>query len=247
MEMLCSADGDVANNAKNGTHTNEDEVSAEQLVWNSYNHLMMSPDVERLRKVLAREELFRRTIDIPGDIVECGVFKGTGLAQLSKFKSIFCPGSPKAMVGFDLFGKSPVGASDFDNAQMKNYFQVCGVDTLDLLATRSMMSAIDGGRTEVKLIAGDVRFTCKNFVDQNPGFKISFLNLDLDLEEPTMKALEALWPRVSVGGVVVFDEYAISRWSESRAVDNFFAELGEKVELKCLPWARTPSAYLIKC
>ena len=52
------------------------KVNAEQQLWDSYNHLMMSSDVERLRKVFAREELFRKTIDVPGDIVECGVFKG---------------------------------------------------------------------------------------------------------------------------------------------------------------------------
>ena len=60
----------------NGATAISSKGDAEQQLWDSYNHLMMSPDVERLRKVFAREELFRRTIDIPGDIVECGVFKG---------------------------------------------------------------------------------------------------------------------------------------------------------------------------
>lgn len=230
----------------NGATAISSKGDAEQQLWDSYNHLMMSPDVERMRKVFAREELFRRTIDIPGDIVECGVFKGTGLAQFSKFKSIFCPGSPKAIIGFDLFGKSPLVGSEFDNAQMQNYFDVCGVDSLDLSTIRSMMSSIDSGRTDVKLVVGDVTVTCKKFVDENPGFKISFLNMDLDLEEPTLKSLEALWPRVSLGGIVVFDEYAIPEWSESRAVDNFFTKLGGKLEIKCLPWARTPSAYVVK-
>ena len=75
MDALGSNNGDVANDAKNGTSKNKEEANVEQLLWDSYNHLMLSPDVERLRKTLAREELFRRTIDIPGDIVECGVFK----------------------------------------------------------------------------------------------------------------------------------------------------------------------------
>ena len=52
---------------------------------------------------------------------------------------------------------------------------------------RSMMSSIDSGRTDVKLVVGDVTVTCNKFVDENPGFKISFLNMDLDLEEPTLK------------------------------------------------------------
>ena len=103
------------------------------------------------------------------------------------------------------------------------YFDDCGVESLDVSTTRSMLSTIDSGRTEVKLVAGDVGVTCSKFVEDNPGFKISFLNMDLDLEEPTFKvdrrkennnnnnnnnnneqqtllffqALEALWPRVS--------------------------------------------------
>ena len=49
------------------------------------------------------------------------------------------------------------------------------------------------------------------YSESRPGFRISFLHMDLDVEEPTLKALEALWPKVCRGGVVVFDEYAISR------------------------------------
>ena len=67
------------------------------------------------------------------------------------------------------------------------YFDVCGVDSLDLAEVRSKMEAIDAGRTDVKLIAGDIGVTCRKFVDDNPGFKISFLNMDLDLAEPTLK------------------------------------------------------------
>ena len=58
---------------------------------------------------------------------------------------------------------------------------------MDLAEIRSKMEAIDAGRTDVKLIAGDIGVTCRKFVDDNPGFKISFLNMDLDLAEPTLK------------------------------------------------------------
>ncbi len=49
------------------------------------------------------------------------------------------------------------------------------------------------------------------YSESHPGFRISLLHMDLDVEIPTLKALEALWPKVCKGGVVVFDEYAISR------------------------------------
>ena len=56
-----------------------------------------------------------------------------------------------------------------------------------------------------------VSFFYLQYTMSRPGFRISLLYMDLDVEEPTLKALEALWPRVCKGGVVIFDEYAISR------------------------------------
>ncbi len=68
-----------------------------------------------------------------------------------------------------------------------------------------------GGHSSVHLVEGDVTQTCEEFVKSNPGFRISYLHMDLDVEVPTLKALEALWPCVVRGGIVVFDEYAIQR------------------------------------
>ena len=48
----------------------------EKEIWDSYNNLLLSDDISRLRKIFARYELFKKTINIPGDIIECGVFKG---------------------------------------------------------------------------------------------------------------------------------------------------------------------------
>jgi hypothetical protein len=70
------------------------------------------------------------------------------------------------------------------------------------------------------------------------------LHLDLDLGSATYAALEALWPRVVRGGVVVFDEYAVPRWTESEGVDQFFAT--RQVTLRAIPFARTPTAYVVK-
>ena len=75
------------------------------------------------------------------------------------------------------------------------------MDLLDLAEIRSKMMAIDAGRTEVKLIAGDVGLTCRKYVEDNPGFKVSFLNMDLDLAEPTLAVSD--WEKSVVVVVVV--------------------------------------------
>jgi hypothetical protein len=49
---------------------------------------------------------------------------------------------------------------------------------------------------------------------------------------------------VSPGGVVAFDEYALEGYGESNAVDEFFSD--KSVKLKSIPWANTPTAYVIK-
>ena len=54
--------------------------------------------------------------------------------------------------------------------------------------------------------------------------------MDLDLEHPTYETLCNLWDRVSIGGVVVFDEYGYHKWSESKGVDRFISEKGLKLE-----------------
>ena len=51
-------------------------MKKENNIWENYNNLLLSEDITRIRKILARYELFKKTINIPGDVVECGVFKG---------------------------------------------------------------------------------------------------------------------------------------------------------------------------
>ena len=80
-------------------------------------------------------------------------------------------------------------------------------------------------------------------MDKNPGFKISVLYMDLDLADATYDALTALWPRVSKGGLVIFDEYAYHEWSESQGVDRFFKDLD--VQLTVLH-TECPTAYIRK-
>ena len=78
--------------------------------WDAYNafHHVCGP--LGLRKILARYELFRMVRDIPGDIVELGVAKGTGLVQWAAMLEQFQPHSRSKVIGFDLFDTSFVGA-----------------------------------------------------------------------------------------------------------------------------------------
>src|SRR6185437_9623726 len=100
------------------------------------------------------------------------------------------------------------------------------------------------GFERLKLIAGDVAATTREYARSQLGARIALLYLDLDNYEGTLACLRNLYPLVSPGGVVAFDEYALAGYGESDAVDEFFR--GQKIRLRSFPWAKTPMAFLVK-
>lgn len=213
-------------------------------IWEAYNLLLSGPDAERLRKLLARHELFRLSQHVPGDVVECGVFKGSGLMLWLKLLHIYCPGSAKRVIGFDTFtsfGKTDNASEARQVEKFVKESKFKGI-TPESLYQKITDAGMDCKRCD--LVAGDITQTAYEYVNARPGLRISLLHLDLDLEAATFAALEALWPHVVRGGVVICDEYGAPQWTESNAVDRFFAD--KNLTLQTLNWANTPTAYLIK-
>ena len=205
-----------------------------------------------LKRFLAHYELFRLTIDLPGDIVELGVYRGASLMSWANFLEIHNMGDrQKQVFGFDNFR----GFTSFDPKDGKEDKRVgktmSGFDaSVFEPVIEDAIGIFDSDRfiphkPRVKLIKGDVEKTVPAFVTDNPGLRISLLHFDCDMYQPTLTGLQHLWPLVVRGGVVLFDEYAIRPWEgESRAVDEYFAD--RKIELRRFDWCPNPGAYVVK-
>jgi len=205
-----------------------------------------------LKKFLAHYELFRLTIDLPGDIVELGVFRGASLMSWANFMEIRNMGDRhKKVVGFDNFqGFTSLDAKD---GALSGDVQktIGGFDSGSFEpALREAISIFDSDRfipykPRVHLVKGNVEETVPKYVSENPGMRISLLHFDVDLYRPTMVALEHLWPLVVSGGILAFDEYGIPPWEgESRAVDEFFSE--RAMRLQRFEWSSNPGGYFVK-
>jgi hypothetical protein len=212
-----------------------------------FNDFMKCDDTKIFGKLVARTILLNSVKNIPGDIVECGVFKGTGMLSFLKLKKLLFPNSIKRVIGFDFFETNElVGLlHGNDKRQVQNLFEerdfshrLGSVDDIHNMIKKAGFSEVD-----FELVTGDIRQTAYDFAIQRPGFKISMLYMDLDLEHPTFCTLDAFWDRVSKGGIVVFDEYAYHRWSEDVGVDRFFTN--KNVVIKTLNFL-CPTAYVIK-
>ena len=74
-----------------------------QNLYDNFNGFILSDDTRIFNKLITRTLLYDKIKDIPGDIVECGVFKGSGTFTFLKLKNIFNPNSSKKVIGFDFF------------------------------------------------------------------------------------------------------------------------------------------------
>ena len=222
--------------------------------WDLYNSFFLCNDIERLRKFLVKVELFKKVLNIPGDIVELGVFKGTGNAQLLKLKEIFIPASQKKLVGFDLF------ASNYDLRKHKNLTELYEISNIknkvkkevieNYLNKLPLTNYLKNKKTlfekkNFRLIEGDVLQTIPKYLKDNPGFRISLLYMDMDIYKPTLFSLEILYDRIVRGGIIILDEYACDKWTESNAVDEFL-KTHKNLKIHTLEWSRTPTAFIIK-
>lgn len=205
-----------------------------------YDRFMAETGPDRMQKILARYELFNRILNVPGDIVECGVFKGSGIYAWAKFRKLFSPNSPREILGFDFFEAERTKNWQFSLDAECVDFHAQGWSPRETILQNLGKMGIGG----VQLIPGDVTQTTEKFARDNLGFRIALLYIDVDNYEGTLACLKNLYPLVCRGGIVALDEYALRGYGESDAVDEFFAD--KKVKLQSLPWANTPSAFVVK-
>ena len=216
-------------------------------VYEYFNKFIFSNDIKLIGKLLHRFEFFQKVKDLPGDIVEIGVFKGSGIATFSKFLEIYCPNSNKKIIGFDIFDKNNDILDKDTEIDKKNMNVVYNKVKSDELSLENVIKRLDNMNIDKKyiLIKGDVVDTLPVFIEKNPGFRVSLIYIDVDLERPTYYALKYLWDRLLPGGVIIFDEYEFHKFSESVGVDKFLKEKSINFDLKSTNFL-TPTAYLIK-
>ena len=218
--------------------------------------LMNWPSYVRRRELprfLAHYELFKQVIDLPGCIVECGVFRGASLFTWTKLMETFCPGDRNRKIyGFDHFE----GLTDFnakDGADVPDHFHKehggwkASARHARVLTELANLDGLMPGLDRCELIEESVMTALGPFVERHPGLRISLLYLDMDIYEPTLEALRLLYPLVVKGGIVALDEYGLQPWEgESRAAEEYFASIGEAPVWRKFPTAVLPGGYFVK-
>jgi O-methyltransferase len=165
--------------------------------------------------------------EIEGDFVECGVWRGgNALAAAEIFK---LHNSKRNVWLFDTF-KGMTAPTDFDvqasdGRTARTQYEADQKETHNEWCYSSIEDvrqnfANRGLTTNIHFVQGDVCQTLNSEPSKLPN-KISVLRLDTDWYESTKKELEVLYPKLTVGGCLIIDDYG--HWSGSKkATDEYF-------------------------
>lgn len=77
------------------------------------NGFMLTAGVYRLGNIMAHYELYKKIINLPGAVVELGVFKGNSLIQFATFRELLENERSRKIVGFDTFEMFSQGGQVF--------------------------------------------------------------------------------------------------------------------------------------
>jgi O-methyltransferase len=141
--------------------------------------------------------------DIPGDLVECGVWRGGACILMRAVLAAY--GDEKRCVWLaDSFAGVPPPDPEHYPADKDLRLDLAA----DVLAIPE--SAVRNNFKRYGLLDDRVRFLPGWFKDTLPDApvdRIALLRLDGDLYESTIQVLDALYPRLSAGGFCIIDDY----------------------------------------
>jgi O-methyltransferase len=163
--------------------------------------------------------------EIPGALVECGVWKGgSAMAMALALANL---GATRDMFLYDVFGlvPSPVSQdgdwaqeewSRYAKGESKLWLRIPALDEVT-----ENLDRIGCDLAKIRFVQGKVEDT----IPKSAPATISLLRLDTDFYESTRHELEHLYPRLSPGGVLIIDDYSAFVGCR-KAVDEYFMSRG---------------------
>jgi hypothetical protein len=200
-----------------------------------------------VERVYSLRQAVRYVVDhqIPGDIVECGVWRG-GTMLAAALTLLECGSSDRQLWLYDTFEGMPAPSEhDMDlsgipasrilqaDTTEKQNSHVWAYAPLELVQRVMQSSGYPANR--VVFVKGKVEQT----IPEHMPSQIALLRLDTDWYESTYHELNHLYPRLAVGGVLIIDDYG--HWQGARrAVDQYIGERNLKLLLHRIDYsART--------
>jgi O-methyltransferase len=172
---------------------------------------------------------------IPGDVVECGVWRG-GSMQAAARTLLSVGDTTRELYLFDTFeGMPPPGERDIRRSDDRSAEELMAEEARErsLVWAVATLEDVQDGFAQIPYPSERIHFVkgrVEETIPSDAPERISILRLDTDWYDSTRHELEHLYPRLSPGGVLLLDDYGY--WEGAReAVDEFLEQTGERLLL----------------
>ncbi len=218
--------GDLANAPGERVTAADPERRRVGLDWPERAETMVG--VERLqntRRLL--EDVIRR--GVPGDVIETGVWRGGVTILMRAVLAAYRDSSRLVWVADSFDGVPPPDANRYpsDTGDRLHTYRELAIPLEVVAANFERYGLLD---EQVRFLPGWFRDT----LPSAPIERLALMRLDGDLYESTIVALEALYPKLSVGGYVVIDDYDLVGCRQ--AVDGFRTANSITAPLETVDW-----------
>ena len=164
---------------------------------------------------------------IPGDLVECGVWRGGAAILMRAILSAYGDETRRVWLADSFAGVPPPDTVNYKadkGIKLHRHAKILGVPEAEVRANFERYGLLD---EQVRFIPG----WFKDTLADAPVEQIAVLRLDGDLYESTIQALDALYPRLSSGGYCIIDDYYALKACE-QAVTDYREKHGISVEIE---------------
>jgi O-methyltransferase len=182
---------------------------------------------------------------VPGDLIEAGVWRGGTSIFMRGILEVMGVKDRRMWVADSFEGLPPVDAklhpteaAAVASSTIKDGYKNFAASIEEVKANFEAYGLLD---EQTCFLKGWFKDTLPTL----PIERFAVVRLDGDLFESTTDALTALYPRLSVGGHIIIDDYGEDVWTECRrATDEYRARNGIRdqivvVDSKCVYWTRT--------
>ena len=171
-----------------------------------------------LVKFIVMNDLYERIKDVPGVLMEFGVWWGQNLILMENLRAIHEPfNKQRTIIGFDTFAgyTSPSPQDKQDSVWAESSYATPHGHReylAHLLEVHEGNNVLGHVRNMHRLIEGDVEATVPKYFKDHPETIVALAYFDLGLYAPTKAALTAIKPHLVPRSVILMDELS---WGES--------------------------------
>lgn len=178
------------------------------------------------------ESCLKETIqnNIPGDLIETGVWRGGACIFMRALLKIFDVNDKTVWVADSFEGLPPPDAKNFPEDEGINLYQ-----NTDLAIS---LKEVKANFAKYGLLDEKVKFLKGWFKDTLPAApiqKLSLLRLDGDMYESTIDALFYLYPKLSVGGYYIIDDWGAVPACK-KAVEDYREVFNMQEPIQAIDW-----------